>query len=158
MKVLYINSVIDTEYTENLLNKLSELLSESDDNIIIYLSSDGGYPDCGKIIIDYLNMHTDKIELVLSDQVNSTAFDIAYEFKGHKRLLDDVFSVVHKVCLKVDINDFRDKNSINYHRSNHYDKVYRDYDFLTNEELERYNNGQDIFLDHERLKTILNND
>lgn len=163
MKSLIIkNDEIDYE----LFEKIASFLDKYDENevLAIWLSSRGGVCSVTEAIRDLLESD-ERVVLVAYDMISSSALDLFLSTNCAKTLTDGTVACFHKSfypTVKV-IKDSRTpmfgrQESLvgEIYRSESYtDKHVKK--FLSDEELESYEKGEDIWLNYQRLKEIHEN-
>lgn len=150
---------ITTKKVAKLLNEISFKLKEYE-NIIIYMTTPGGDVPDGMILVDYLNMHKDRIELVFTWAVSSTGFEVMIFYKGKKRLVKPIYGMIHLGSNLVDVIELKDKNSydtlcVKNVNTENKRRLIRYKKWLTKDEYERVKLGEEVYLPYKRVNEIL---
>ena len=101
---------IDGEITSKLLAKLVigfndfDQLENKAEKLTIYLTSIGGNPAIGLIIVDMIDRRKNKITLIASDFINSTAFEMFVLAQCEKKILPQTTAVYHCASRAIEIN------------------------------------------------------
>lgn len=101
---------INGEITSKLLDKLVQGFNDFDqleneaEKLTIYLNSIGGNPALGLIIVDMIDSRKNKITLIASDCINSTAFEMFVLAQCDKKILAETTGVYHCASREIQIN------------------------------------------------------
>ena len=152
----YLNGRMDYEMINSFLNFYNSLSSETNE-VMIYLTSEGGLYDSMLILLDIINHSKVKITLVAVEHIMSCAFLLFYFAKCDKILMSNCYGCVHTISSSFELRDKKFEgdivrlNEINYVNK----KIERNVKlFLTNEELKKFKDGEDIYLSSKRMKEI----
>lgn len=163
MKSLIIkNDEIDYE----LFEKIASFLDKYDENevLAIWLSSRGGDCSVTEAIRDLLESD-ERVVLVAYDMISSSALDLFLSTNCAKTLTDGTVACFHK-SFYPNVKVIKDSRIPMFGRQESLvGEIYRsesDTDehvkkFLSDEELESYEKGEDIWLNYQRLKEIYEN-
>ena len=159
IKVFY-----DTEINKDTLERISEVISNSNDNIEIYLCSIGGSEWCSSVIIDMINNNKDRIELIGYGYLLSAAFHIMMESKCKKRILDNTYGMYHQSVWDIEVSALnKPSNLLDKFRVEKIIKEYKIYYEnkckewgLNEQELKKYKKGEDVYFSYERFQEIIN--
>lgn len=160
-QIIRIEGELILEVYEKFIDSFNKI--PLDRNITVYISSEGGDLWIGEEILDVLNTHKDNIELVVSAQVSSGAFEVAYKFKGKKRVLPGSMSVLHLYTDTFKYRELLKKNSYaRWSKDVCLVRVIKEFNkmietFLTKDEIKRINKGEDLYIHTDRLSEILMN-
>ena len=163
MKSLIIkNDEIDYE----LFEKIASFLDKYDENevLAIWLSSRGGVCSVTEAIRDLLESD-ERVVLIAYDMISSSALDLFLSTNCAKTLTDGTVACFHKSFYPT-VKVIKDSRTPMFGRQESLvGEIYRsesDTDkhvknFLSDEELESYEKGEDIWLNYQRLKEIYEN-
>ena len=163
MKSLIIkNDEIDYE----LFEKIASFLDKYDENevLAIWLSSRGGDCSITEAIRDLLESD-ERVVLVAFDMISSSALDLFLSTNCAKTLTDGTVACFHKSFYPT-VKVIKDSRTPMFGRQESIvGEIYRsesDTDehvkkFLSDEEIELYEKGEDIWLNYQRLKEIYEN-
>lgn len=163
MKSLIIkNDEIDYE----LFEKIASFLDKYDENevLAIWLSSRGGDCSITEAIRDLLESD-ERVVLIAYDMISSSALDLFLSTNCAKTLTDGTVACFHKSFYPT-VKVIKDSRTPMFGRQESLvGEIYRsesDTDehvkkFLSDEEIELYEKGEDIWLNYQRLKEIYEN-
>lgn len=163
MKSLIIkNDEIDYE----LFEKIASFLDKYDENevLAIWLSSRGGDCSVTEAIRDLLESD-ERVVLIAYDMISSSALDLFLSTNCAKTLTDGTVACFHKSFYPT-VKVIKDSRTPMFGRQESLvGEIYRsesDTDehvkkFLSDEEIELYEKGEDIWLNYQRLKEIYEN-
>lgn len=148
--------------TGEINDELVETLESSDlEGQTVYLNSHGGAADAMVLIMDHLANAKLK-ELVACGEICSAAFYIFQTYKGKKRILPLTEGMIHQMYRVIPMSasgNYKPADAKHYERTN---KDSTDYTNgliadlpLTEEELELFNSGGDVFFSYTRLVELL---
>lgn len=157
MKTIIFEKEINFENISRLISAIEEAKKEK---VQIYFSSIGGVPHAGDIFLDFIKNSDCLVELIAFYQISSAAFDVFFNSKCKKRIMDFTSATVHLVTNDINYKENKDKTSIarsmynevilmNKESRKFYKKI------LTKKEYNRMQQGKDVQLDTNRLKEIL---
>ena len=157
-RFLYLNGEMNNEMINSFLNFYNSLSSETNE-AMIYLNSWGGLYDVMQILLDVINHSKVKITLVAVNQCMSCAFLLFYFAKCNKILMDNCYGCIHTISSSFELRDKKFEGDII--RLNEINDINRKIEhdfksFLTNEELKKFKDGEDIYLSSKRMKEIFN--
>lgn len=162
IKALSFPFEINEETTAKFLNELSTTVNDYS-NIVIYVTCSGGSFSDSEKIIDFINRFKDKIELVFSWSVNSAAVDLVMNSECKKTVLDSAFCVIHIGSNDIDYRAYKKKDPVERFvvhdlvESNEKQiKETSRYFQLTEKEIEKFTNGENIVVKNDRLKKAVN--
>ena len=158
MKTLFFKGKINDDNISELIIRIEEIREETDEKIVIYFTSEGGAETSANILVDYSELNDlSDVEFVIYWQLDSAAFDLMYRIKCKKRIINGAFSCIHSYAM--DLNTREEKQQTEFllkslKRSN--SRVINDFkNFLTEKELQAFENQEDVYLCDERLRLIL---
>ena len=155
---LYLNGEMNDDMLNSFLNFYNSLSSEIDE-IVIYLNSEGGRHSSMQIMLDIINHSKIKITLIAVEYIMSCAFLLFYFAKCNKILMDNCYGCVHTVSSLFELRNKKfDGDVIQLNEINNINrKIERAFkSFLTDEELKKFKDGEDIYLSSKRMKEIFN--
>lgn len=157
-RFLYLNGEMNDEMIDSFLNFYNSLNSETDE-MIIYLNSEGGLYCSAQIMLDIINHSKIKITLIAVEHIMSSAFLLFYLARCNKILMSNCYGCVHTISSTFELRDKKfegdivrlgEINDVNK-------KIEHDFkSFLTDEELKKFKDGEDIYLSSKRMKEIFN--
>ena len=155
---LYLNGEMNDEMIDSFLNFYNSLGSETDE-AVIYLNSEGGLYCSALIMLDIINHSKVKITLIAVEHIMSSAFLLFYLARCNKILMNNCYGCVHTISSSFELRDKKFEGDIV--RLNEINDVNKKIEhnlksFLTNEELKKFKDGEDIYLSSKRMKEIFN--
>ena len=150
--IYYISTFIDA--LELKINELSEK-----EKVNIYFICTGGRNDFTDCLIDILNENQKKITLIATGPIYSNGLLIYCEFKGSKKMLSSTTGLAHLSSFEPEMRDLLNVYSLSsivkYQVENRNKKLTDLFTpLLLTDELERFCNGEDVYLSYERLKKM----
>jgi len=168
MKTIIFRDELNPESVQQLIDEIEQPGVSTEDkeyDIRILMSSVGGQSDMAKAVIDCINgLSKDfKMELVVTFQANSAAFEIFVKAECKKRLYDTANAVVHLYDRLVSSKDIiHDKDSYDEFLLAGVNDANEDllkwFDSLgifTKKELKRIAKGKDVYVERERMQIII---
>jgi len=138
-----------------------EVLEADLEGKTVYLNSEGGNADAMFVIMDHLEKSKIK-ELVACGEICSAAFIIFHTFKGKKRILPLTEGMIHQMYRTIPVSA---TGSFKPSYAKHHEKTNKDStDYmnnlisglsLTEEELNLFNDGGDVYFSYSRLVELL---
>lgn len=155
---LYLNGEMNDDMVNSFLNFYNSLDSETDE-VVIYLNSEGGLYCSMQIMLDIINHSKVKITLIAVEHIMSCAFLLFYFAKGNKILMSNCYGCVHTISSSFELRDKKfEGNIIRLNEINGINKkiecAFKS--FLTNDELKKFKDGEDIYLSSKRMKEMFN--
>lgn len=149
---------INIENFEKLQGFLNENLNN---DVILYLNSDGGNPD---MVPSYKNLiELNKCSLIASEKICSAALDLFLLTNTPRKILDTTWGLFHQAIRKGMSTDYEGKVLID----KSYKKLISEYNpnfhlveellEISKKEMSNYKKGEDLYLNTERLKKSLKN-
>lgn len=151
-RFLYLNG----EMINSLLNFYNSISSETNE-AMIYLNSSGGLYCSMQIMLDIINHSKVKITLVAVEHIMPCAFLLFYFTKCDKILMSNCYGCVHTISSSFELRDKKfDGDIIRLNEINDINKnIEHEFkSFLTNDELKKFKDGEDIYLSSKRMKEI----
>jgi len=160
MKAITFDSEINKESIKQLLLDIDKI--PETENIILYMSSNGGSVSDKLNLVDYINRFPDRFTIVCNWDMSSAAFDLLLEVKNCKVKVSNIaFSRLHYFNNTIDIRNLNNNFSIDHYLLN--DLQTRNALFIENfsrylsdEEVEEIKKGNDIIINSNRMKIIIN--
>jgi len=130
----------------------------------LYLNSEGGFNYVGEIMVDVLNKYLN-ITVHAGPRISSMAFILFFKINNPRVFMDAfVYGMIHHGNIEVDsieLNDplaTRGKLALTHvnRTDDYYNKEMRPY--LSDAEYERFIVGEDIYIDLERMRKMLEED
>jgi len=159
MRTVFYKGELNDDEVSNLILAIEEANKENEDSdITVYLSSAGGYEFAANILLDFVNTREDiNFSFTFYDELHSAAFVLALRLKCKKKVLDSAFSILHLFGVNLHTRlDHKTKpfylkglNKTNEVILNEFNN------FLTEEELNKIKDQEDVYISNERLKMIL---
>lgn len=155
-RFLYLNGEMNDEMINSLLNFYNSISSETNE-AMIYLNSSGGLYCSMQIMLDIINHPKVKITLVAVEHIMSCAFLLFYFAKCNKILMSNCYGCVHTISSSFELRDKKFEGDII--RLNEINDINKNIEhefksFLTNDELKKFKDGEDIYLSSKRMKEI----
>lgn len=148
------NNEFTAENVNSLLKEISHWINETEFEVIIYMESVGGSWSAYRSLLDYMNKNRARITLTVTGEVCSVAFDLAYNYKGKTEILKGSYGLVHKLHTKVSTSKLNNPVAYSTKIVQNIEKYNFKYSFLTKEEQERFDKGEDIFVDYKTMKKV----
>ena len=155
---LYLNEEMNDDMLNSFLNFYNSLGSDIDE-VVIYLNSEGGWYCSMQIMLDIINHSKIKITLIAVEHIMSCAFLLFYFAKCDKILMDNCYGCIHTVSSWFELRNKKfDGDVIQLNEINNINrKIEHAFkSFLTDEELKKFKDGEDIYLSSKRMKEIFN--
>jgi len=168
MKTIIFRDELEAESVQKLIDAIEQPhVEEKEHEIRILFSCPGGFSDMALAVIDCINGLPEKfkVELVVTYQANSAAFDIFVKTKCKKRLYTDANSIVHLYSRLAETRDIiHDKDSYDKFLLDRVNDLNEEYlgwleglEIFTQKELKRISKGKDVYVERERLQKIIDN-
>lgn len=148
---------------ENISNLINEILSNDSDQVFIYMHSDGGELDAALAFIDFTNRCSKKITLISNWALNSAGLIIFLRSKTKKVVMNSCHGMIHLANRDINTNTLKNPDEDDLWYQMDLDNSNKDYyDFLhkikiSSEKLKLYNDGKDVFLNTEEIRTLAKN-
>jgi hypothetical protein len=166
MKTIIFREDFSPETTQALINEIEQPgQREKEHDIRILFSCQGGASDMAQAVEDCINELPESfnVELVVTYQACSSAFDLFVKAKCQKRLYDEANAIVHlysrDVSAREVINsdDSYDKFLVEYLKKANlrYLAWLKRLDIFTPKELKRIAKGGDVYVERRRLQKII---
>ena len=153
----YFNNEITTESVNDLVDKLSQV----EDEINLWFSTNGGNSPAMTFLINYFNSISDRLTITLTNDVWSAGTQILTDFKGKIKLdLDDLDSVLFH-CADRESYSFRKDSTITDRKilvkqDKEYNKKMaekiKEKKLLTEKQLKDFIKGKDVVVYREQFK------
>lgn len=148
---------------DDMVEKIMDVYNSHEEEYVFYLATQGGSDYLGDIIIDLFSLHEQCTTLIITGMVESKGFDIFFRSKCHKIIMPNTFGVAHKLGMECMFNSNGPtnpsakfiKNMLESDDEKSY-KYYKDLGF-TKAELKKFSEGEDVYLDYNRMKELLHN-
>lgn len=151
--------MIDEEFVVELSQKINEL--QEDEKLYWYFNSYGGETHVGFEVIDIINRNKDRIELIASDNIFSTAFLIFFKAQCERKILPLTFGMMH--CASTSF-EAKHEGKIAIFEKERRSKFLAVNEFLLNwcrdlgfteSELKKFKKAEDIHFDTKALHNLL---
>lgn len=155
---LYLNGEMNDDMVNSFLNFYNSLNSETNE-VMIYLNSEGGLYCSMQIMLDIINHSKVKITLIAVEHIISCAFLLFYFARCNKILMSNCYGCVHTISSMFELRDKKFEGDVVrlYEINDVNKKIEHNFkSFLTNEELKKFKDGEDIYLSSKRMKEIFN--
>ena len=155
---LYLNGEMNDDMVNSFLNFYNSINSETDE-VVIYLNSEGGLYCSMQIMLDIINHSKIKITLIAVEHIMSCAFLLFYFARCNKILMSNCYGCVHTISSMFELRDKKFEGDVVrlYEINDVNKKIEHNFkSFLTNEELKKFKDGEDIYLSSKRMKEIFN--
>jgi ATP-dependent protease ClpP protease subunit len=158
----------DDNYIIDIINNIEkDILSTENINYKVYINSLGGNPFVGVILYEFLNQSEiiNKVELIAIDYIESTAFDIFYNFKGKRSIVTGTLGMYHHCA----ISGLRTMGEFSNKKNNELrsckakakclskETIKKATLFCTKKELSIIEKGNDCYFSFERMTQIFKN-
>ncbi len=101
--ILNINEPISNESFNKLVNTINTLREY--EQVTIYLNSEGGDVESMESMIDLINQHHEKIDLIATGKIYSAAFILFFRTACRKRILNGTMGMAHYIRCGIQINE-----------------------------------------------------
>lgn len=159
MRTVFYKGELNDDEVSNLILAIEEANKDNEDSdITVYLSSSGGYEFAANILLDYVSSRDDiNFTFVFYDELHSAAFVLALRLKCGKRVLDGSFAILHLYGVNLHTRlDHKTKPFYLKGLDKANEVVLKEFkSFLTEEELNKIKDQEDVYICNERLKMIL---
>lgn len=161
MKTIVFDNELKHQSVSDLIHQLQQACDQSG-IVQCYFSSNGGENPAAMVLMDFLGLHADQIELIGYGFLFSNGFDVLFNYPGRKRVLPQTVGMVHhnwqnfssvNLLPKPD-----DKGTLFVAELNQMNQqsleMYRP--FLTKAELKKFKQGYDVYLGYDRMSNLFN--
>lgn len=151
----YLRGEIDTSVVDDVAALLTNDLYSF---ITIYISSVGGFSADTAVLVDMINQHSDRVEIVVSEFLISNAFNLALRCDVAVRFLYSFeYVIVHKEHYTVNTNELLNKDSpVNKRmllRTDEIDAILKK--TLTSKQYKDYVAGKDVYVFGDDAKKLV---
>ena len=158
-------TIFDKQITPDTVKELIDLIEKTEDvEVIIYISSEGGYVYSCRILTDYLsNKATEKnISVIASGYIDSCAFEMLVDLNSNiytrVAVLEGTTATVHKYSVSLDTRKLEQMNSAANAKHKSMERV--NFDLanklkLNHEQLTNFFSGENVYLDTPDITNIL---
>ena len=168
MKTIIFRDELDPETVQVLIDEIEQPHVEvKEHDIRVLFSSIGGHSDMAEAVIDCINELPEKydVELVITHQAVSAAFDIFVKTKCRKKLYEGANGIVHLFDRSVSTRDvINTKGSYDEFLLKNINDMNEKYlwwleslKIFTKKELKKISQGRDVYVERERLQKIIDN-
>ena len=162
MKTMIFSDKFDMESVGDFIMKVEDVIGKNPmEKISIYFQSGGGETKAGMVLLDYLNVHKDKIIMIGNYSLESCAFDVFVRCRNEKRILENTTGMIHSINTTYDTIEIRDRENPR-HLYLELDELIngRCMDFYrelgaTEDEIEMMEKGKEVVITYERFLRIL---
>ena len=152
---------VDDEMFNDLINAVNSLPDEED--LTIYLSTDGGSALVSMRICDLIEQNRDRIELIAAGEIYSAGFEIFFKSKCRRRIVSGTYGMYHTSRLTVQIDVHKRPTNEDNRQVLLWGKNYKTNDMLTfcstlpltKAELSNLKKGVDVYFTYERIQEFL---
>lgn len=161
MHALYINGSIDSDTVSTFFTEFNKF--PVDEQLLIYITSDGGYSAVGDTITNLINKNANRITLIASGFIESAAFNIFFFSKCKREILLDTVGMVHYARCSIEITQngkpYTDGGKMDLHELKRsapstFERLKREIG-LNTKELKLIKEGEDCYFSYPRLKQLL---
>lgn len=158
----YINFEFEGAKLAPFVDFINSCSPEQDLNLNLYLTSPGGDYIVSQIIKDMIETSEHHITLIAGEDISSSAFILFYETNCNKRILNRTHALIHSITTTYSERELR-KDSLSFKQNANYmkeiNKYYHDLfkanSALNKTQLDMFNKGEDIIVNHEELIKIM---
>jgi hypothetical protein len=149
------------EFYKNVTEEVRDLPEDGSEKVDVYFSTPGGLKYLVPVIYGVLNKYESRINLILTNEMCSSGFDLLYMLRKKEIWMGPEFtlSMTHKGSMRVDIQNeavlnlataYTEKDFVEWQRR--YKKL-----GLTKQELKDLSSGADVYFDRERTLQLFPN-
>ena len=158
-------TLYDQDFYSELLTKVTEAVNSPDEEITIYLFSDGGCNSVCNVLLNIIENDRDRFKLFGYELLSSSAFEFFVKAECKKELMPLTIGMIHQGFRTVSINDnLKPSDRFNkeiIEKTKRYAKN-DDENFiqklgLTPKELREYKKGNDVYFQYDRFLEIIDN-
>lgn len=160
MAILYLCGEVNKELVNQFLEQFNKIKEASP--ITIYINSEGGFAGEGDAIIDIINCNAKRITLVACGEIASCGFNIFFETKCKKRILEGTTGMAHFSWASFSLNESgqpttdEDRFLMNTMKSNKAKTIKKFREMgLNRHEIGKINTNREAYFTYERLKELL---
>lgn len=154
---------ITDRITEDIVKQVASFFNEGDKDTqyTIYICSGGGMNSMAGAIINMINDHKDRTELIAYGEICSNAMQIFFKSRCKRKILPFTVGMYHLYYQKIDYYEGdakRNNDHATFTRSTSSFVYSESLDNLVNftgEELKRIKNNEDVWFTTERLEEML---
>lgn len=153
---------LSSDINSEVVSDLIDILNNSDfTKLTIYVSTPGGSNESTGVLIDLINKHKDKIELVATENLISNGFYLFVQCDVPIRFLDTFCGIlIHKCWINVTSNGFLNKKGTDYlyiEAVNQYNKTYEVLlkEVLPKAKFNLFKSGGDVLIMGEDAKRVI---
>jgi ATP-dependent protease ClpP protease subunit len=150
--------IFSEEITSNSIQLLIDRIVDKDDDVIIYLNSEGGSHIDSMNFVDFTKKFAHNITIMATFQTSSAAFDLFFFSKSKKIIGPSAYGLAHLANREINTTDIKNPSDIdkfllediektNKARATSYRKIGFNKDMM-----DRYNKGEDIFVSNRLMK------
>lgn len=155
-----IRTTSDENKLIDLLKAFSVALEDENNNVIFYYSGLGGYVGDHEILLDYMNRHSDRIELVIANTCASHSFIIFCKFKGIRSVLNGTIGICHLSSADLSARDMMNDESYDKFLNQSIENINNDNlkyysEFMTIDQIKTLKKGKDVHFHTEELREII---
>lgn len=165
MEIDQMGKILFAEIDFNDASEVEKSIERIEDAILqyskvrLYFTSDGGSLYLADTFLNYLHKRSEHITLVAVGRISSCAVELFVKYDGNKEILKHCQAVLHLYTVNVESRDLLDKKSYSKFSE---DEIRKRNDelidmfakVLDDEELERYEEGHDVYINHKRFSLI----
>jgi hypothetical protein len=152
---------VDDVMFADLVNAFNQLPEEED--LIIYLSTDGGSALMSMAICDLIEQNQGRVELVASGEIYSAGFEIFFKSKCRRRIVPGTYGMYHTSRLTVQMDVHKRPTTEDNRQVLAWGKNYKSKDMLefcktlplTKQEMSALKKGVDVYFTYERISEFL---
>ena len=158
-------TLYDQDFDSELLTKVTEAVNSPDEEITIYLFSDGGCNSVCNVLLNIIENDRDRFKLFGYELLSSSAFEFFVKAECKKELMPLTIGMIHQGFRTVSINDnLKPSDRFNkeiIERTKRYAKN-DDENFIQKlglkpKELREYKKGNDVYFQYDRFIEIIDN-
>lgn len=145
----------DSRYVKDLI----DFVNETEGNLTIALSSEGGDVGASLLLIELLNHNKERIHLIAAGVIYSSAFDIWVGFRGYKSVFPGAMGMTHMADTTVRITEkgsHFSEDEVTLQNSISFAEIAEEITFpvMTVKQIAAYEEGKDVYFTCDNLRKI----
>ncbi len=167
MRTLLFCNEINQKTISDFIDLMEEKIEKGEQHFVIYFESIGGEAIYGELLINYINEVDSRnkysVKVYAIWDITSSAFNIFFKLNCERDIIFGTFGIIHYATRDVDAVRIKNKNSSdsffleNLEEIQKNDLIFYKTLGISEDELSRLKKGEDVYLNYNRLRELLNN-